>query len=62
MIRTPRRDGLVGAMAREARILRALLLTATPISRGLDNLQALLSLTDYEEVEELQSYSCVGSI
>jgi len=35
----------------------ALLLTATPISRGLANLHALLSLTDYAEPPALMSYS-----
>ncbi len=32
-----------------------LLLTATPISRGLDNLHALLSLTAYDELDEIKT-------
>lgn len=39
---------------------RALLLTATPISRGLENLHALLSLTGYEERDEIKSYAAAA--
>lgn len=39
---------------------RALLLTATPISRGLDNLHALLSLTGYEERDPIESYAAAA--
>ena len=39
---------------------RALLLTATPISRGLDNLHALLSLTDYEERDEIRNFAAAA--
>lgn len=38
----------------------ALLLTATPISRGLENLHALLTLTDYEEPAEIASYAAAA--
>lgn len=38
----------------------ALLLTATPVSRGLDNLHALLSLTDYQERDEIKSYAAAA--